>query len=711
MIIPLNQRGHRTKMKAGPLFVLLFLFVGSIPAAAIDLPVSKQYLFDFGSTSSPLAPGAIAVTPQTSGDIAWDGPLGASDRGTDPLTGDLVATTAPRECSISLPRDGIWIATFFVGDIWPVEGVVIKAEGLPIQNVPISVAAGETKRISAGVLVRDGVLNLAFENETPNQYWSISALSLRDPEAIVQGTQTTFHYDFGPEWESAAPGFDRISPATTGDIRWSGAVDRSVDATDPSQPDATSVGRGNPRTLSHKIANGTWRVTLGLGRMDGKSHQTSVFAEENTLFQNIATSPGVVVSRQAIVTVDDGELNLTFDANGHASGWGLTQLSLESVAAAPPATGQSIPQQPSRGTLVLSGEPQAKASYGVASTLRYADGDPVGRYNFFVESGKTHYVSRGGERYGWRVYENNLSEITAETARTGNHAVAVETRPTSEEAQGDRKQRLEYTLGDWAWADEEAEGAYGFSLKLDPAKWDSPTDWFLISQLNQSGTEHLQHFHQTGALYLSPQNLLYGSCMFGNNQGGQPGLGNRRITFIDAETLRRGIWYDIVVEWRIDTKGIVVDDLSSSAGDGFFRIYIKQADETVYRMYGKERTPFGYKDTGRHADFTLGIYKGATETSHRIFLDNVRYGTNFMETAPEVVGVEGRINVTALRRQGILQWPSLQGQTYTIEACDDLADDTWLPLQSITANATSSEVVLPSMAHRQHRFFRMHWTR
>lgn len=600
-------------------------------ATSVLLEDAAEYRFDFGTETSPVAAGLIPITPASTGDVSWSGSVGADDRGGDALRGDYVASSQDRTLSIRLPHNGIWIATVLIGDTYARDEIAIRMEGLRMRADNIAVGAGDVVEVSEGVLVEDGVLDIALEDQGGNDpYWLLNGLVLRSSTANVDLSQTNYQYDFGPEWAVPANGMERVSPATTGDISWASAIDREQQGDSANVANSTTVGGAKSGTLRHKIANGLWKVTLSIGSPDPRPHTTTVLAEGHVLFDSITTAAQEIVTVDGAVLVSDGELTLTFtDPESTSSGWEVTQLALDRLSL---DEGQycPTPRAPdTRGTLLLSGENDAR--YGTASVLRYEDdGVAIGRRNYIVENGHTWTIARGGERYGWRVYENNFSEITEQEARRGTHSLAVETLPTTTELQGSRKQRLEYTFDHRSqWHGEQDLGSYAFSFKLDEQKWDNPQDWFVLSQFLQESSNPAVPFHQMIMLDLKTvggETSLSVRLNHGTRDGGLPELGNYRINTLQTETLDPGKWYDIVVDWKVDTSGILVNDLSASTGSGYARIHIKEANQNDYRVYAMEDVPIGFKDSGKTVELTVGIYKAATQTSHRIYFDEVRSG-------------------------------------------------------------------------------------
>ena len=109
-------------------------------------------------------------------------------------------------------------------------------------------------------------------------------------------------------------GWTRISPSTTGDISWSGsvsAVDRGSGG-GVNNINRDLVYKNAARTLRHKIANGTWTVTLNMGDKNYPHDDMVVKAEGITQRTNIDSAAGSFPYVIFDVSVSDGRLDVEF---------------------------------------------------------------------------------------------------------------------------------------------------------------------------------------------------------------------------------------------------------------------------------------------------------------------------------------------------------------------------------------------------------------
>lgn len=174
---------------------------------------------------------------------------------------------------------------------------------------------------------------------------SILLIAMHSLAADVDTTLTRFDYDFGKTTSPVKSGWTAITPETTGDIYWSakpsaadrGGLDGASDIT------RDFVYSRNTITLSHKIANGEWELSLNMGDLgvnsDSKRDNMQVVAEGKTLADDVDTEPGEIKTVTGTVSVTDGELNIILSDNGGTNPyWTLNRLTI-SKAPLPGTTG------------------------------------------------------------------------------------------------------------------------------------------------------------------------------------------------------------------------------------------------------------------------------------------------------------------------------------------------------------------------------------
>lgn len=167
--------------------------------------------------------------------------------------------------------------------------------------------------------------------------WGAVYVTVDNP-VVVDVSKTEYDYDFGPQGSVVRDGWQVISPKTRGDIHWRFHKSKPVDARDRGLASGVNninrdfVYGAGPALLSHKIANGTWEITLNLGDRLHAHDQMLVKAEGATLSAVIDSAPGEYPYCVGEVVVTDGELSLAFtDRGGVDPNWVVTRLSLRKV--------------------------------------------------------------------------------------------------------------------------------------------------------------------------------------------------------------------------------------------------------------------------------------------------------------------------------------------------------------------------------------------
>lgn len=157
-------------------------------------------------------------------------------------------------------------------------------------------------------------------------------------DRVVDTTLKEYNYDLGPLDSPLQAKWAVISPETTGDICWTGDP---VKAVDRGQGNANDINRdfvygSGKATLNHKIANGTWEITINMGDRTGAHDLMGVLAEGRLLCPAVHSAAGEFPYAKGRVTVTDGQLNLEFfDKGGKDPNWTVTRLSLTRVEQTP----------------------------------------------------------------------------------------------------------------------------------------------------------------------------------------------------------------------------------------------------------------------------------------------------------------------------------------------------------------------------------------
>lgn len=288
--------------------------------------------------------------------------LGPSGNAGD-LFGDLIQSTETRTLEHKI-ENGIWRVTLVMGDPQTTyNDMRVSAEGVLVSG-NIDTAAGEFAYVTTGgasltpasfdVTVSDGSLTLKFTNSSIfSEQWVANQLSLERVGLVVDTSSTEYHYDFGTVDSFVEPGFTRITPSmTAGDVAFNGSTDSRDRYTPTVSNDEQGFNRdfvfsSSDRTLEHKIANGTWRVTMTMGDLLNTNLNMGVRAEGVTISADIDAPRDInaepILSTFAYVTnagssltpasfevvVNDG--SLTLELLRGSSIWMLNRLSLERI--------------------------------------------------------------------------------------------------------------------------------------------------------------------------------------------------------------------------------------------------------------------------------------------------------------------------------------------------------------------------------------------
>lgn len=177
-------------------------------------------------------------------------------------------------------------------------------------------------------------------DDTGRSDWGAVYVDVENPTIIVNLSADEYIYDAGPVGSEIFSNITYtatlLSPSTTGDVTW------SVPVTATDNGPINGVNHFNrdfiegtaPATLSHKMENGVWRVTLNMSDPIGSLDNMYVEAEGVPEFTNIDRPNGLNTTMTFNVTVTDGELNLTFgDADVVNPRWAVNRVVLTQLEA------------------------------------------------------------------------------------------------------------------------------------------------------------------------------------------------------------------------------------------------------------------------------------------------------------------------------------------------------------------------------------------
>ena len=130
-----------------------------------------SFKFDFGSGKP--APGYIQITPgskfsyQTGYGFDQNSTVESIDRGSDPLTGDLITSKNPFYFSVKLP-DGNYDVKLLIGDIKGISATTVRTECRRLMLENIRTAKGKIRTESFTVHVKDSLIRDANGNTISN---------------------------------------------------------------------------------------------------------------------------------------------------------------------------------------------------------------------------------------------------------------------------------------------------------------------------------------------------------------------------------------------------------------------------------------------------------------------------------------------------------------------------------------------------------------
>jgi fibronectin type 3 domain-containing protein len=235
-------------------------------------PPSTGTKFDFGTSSSPVAPGYTKVTETTtysSGNFGWTSATGleSRDRNTqsDPLKRDFnMSSLNAGTFRVDIPN-GYYAVTVTMGDQdYAHDMMVVKANGATVLASVDSALGGFTVN-TFNVNVTGGNLQLEFSDAGGSDgSWIINAIT------IVPTTFSGDKFDFGTSTSPVAAGYTQVTENTTyssGGFGWVGPI--ALESRDRSAPDDLkrdfNMSSSHADTFRDDVPNGTYAVTVTMG--------------------------------------------------------------------------------------------------------------------------------------------------------------------------------------------------------------------------------------------------------------------------------------------------------------------------------------------------------------------------------------------------------------------------------------------------------------
>ncbi len=304
---------------------------------AIRIKPYSESKFDFGTEGSPVESGYTQVLTSTS----YSGSTGygwadtvdlyARDRGApDSLRRDFVFSSSNKTFNIDLPN-GKYMVVLIIGDnSYSHDRIDIYCEGTLVVN-DLCVEKGYFAEVAFLAEVSDAQLGIMFcDDGGANAHWVVNAIHAK----------TTFdlrlEFDFGTSSCPVQDGYVRITPATaylpSTSYGWSDITD--LWSRDRGAPDALRrdlVFSDVNHTFKVDLSNHKYQVTLIVGDQNHMHDKIDIYAEDALVADDITTSAGTFTEIIFTVTVNDGQLNVSFhDDGGPDSNWVINSVVIES---------------------------------------------------------------------------------------------------------------------------------------------------------------------------------------------------------------------------------------------------------------------------------------------------------------------------------------------------------------------------------------------
>jgi len=322
----------------------------------------NEYLYDFGTPSSPVFNGYRRLTERTTrGYVRWsnNSGLNSADRGSanNELNRDFVYSSAAKTLIHQVANGNYRVTVNLFDANSRHDNMQVKAEGqVKLSNQTWGAGSGN-KTLEFEVNVTDGNLNLEFSDQGGNDpNWVLNRLVVTKIESSSpppppsggggSGTapRTTsanntgsfvnaarYQWDFGTASSPLSDGYSRVTEATTqGYARWTNnsglnSVDRGGSQ---NALNRDFVYSSSAKTFSQQIANGTYEVAVNLFDANYRHDNMQVRAEGQVKLSNQTFGAGSGNETKTFnVTVSDGRLDLEFsDQGGNDRNWVLSRI-------------------------------------------------------------------------------------------------------------------------------------------------------------------------------------------------------------------------------------------------------------------------------------------------------------------------------------------------------------------------------------------------
>ncbi|MBX2848389.1 MAG: polysaccharide lyase [Acidiferrobacterales bacterium] len=317
--------------------------LASEPSSLVFEPGGDTLQLDFGAKDSQIFEDAYLVTPNSQGSAIWgksNSSAGSNNRN-NALNDDWVSGIGEQKLTVYL-ANGLWSLKINFGGERPINNLSINAQGHEFATVDSEVASYASTSIVDNVLVHDNklVIDLLANN---NQYWAIQSIEITNGKINIDTERNQFQYDAGSQFSVKESGWERLSPATWGDVYWRKAVRDQAKYWDnkilPVNRDIvqSESGADNEAVLSHRVANGIWKIEGGATGVRGRITNMRVTAENELIANNLASAPSSTQAFEGSVRVTDGILDLKFE--GIDSMWGISFLKLTKLSSLPELNG------------------------------------------------------------------------------------------------------------------------------------------------------------------------------------------------------------------------------------------------------------------------------------------------------------------------------------------------------------------------------------
>ena len=296
-----------------------------------------EAVFDFGAAGSPVEAGYTKILSSTiysaSVGYGWssaDGLISRDRAAPDDLLRDFVFGSTEKVFAVDLAT-GDYLVTVNIGDQnFKHDLIDIYAEEVLMLN-DISVGAGMFQESTFRVTVADEQLNIRLADSGGNdENWVLNALKIEPATTL----QTEVFFDFGSASSPVESGYSQVSSSTLYSpflgYGWSsitGLNSRDRQVTDYLRRDF--VFSSVEKTFIVDLANGVYTVIITVGDLSFTHDNIDIYAEGALEANDISTTAGSFQVVNCVVTVEDGQLDLSIlDGGGADENWVLNSLSV-----------------------------------------------------------------------------------------------------------------------------------------------------------------------------------------------------------------------------------------------------------------------------------------------------------------------------------------------------------------------------------------------